>query len=73
MKLRAYREFLGLDKPQAVEQIKQVAKMRGATSKVTYRRYFWWENDVVSPNDDLIEAIYVWSSGKVCKSDFEGV
>lgn len=70
MKLKDYRESIGLDRPQAVEQIKQLAKEYGATSKVTYRRYFWWELDVVAPNSDITAVIGAWSDGAVTKRDF---
>lgn len=70
MKLKDYRESIGLDRPQAVAQIKQIANEYGATSKVTYRRYFWWELDVVAPNADIIAVISEWSSGDVTDRDF---
>jgi len=66
MKLRDYRAFLGIDKPTAVAQLR--ALHHG--SQVTYRRYFWWENDVIRPNDDVIETIAAWSSGNVTAADF---
>lgn len=66
VKLRDYRAFLGIDKPTAINQLRCVSH----TSQITFRRYFWWENDVIRPNDDIIEAIEKWSLGNVTAADF---